>query len=156
MCIRDRARSAFLRALYVAAHAPEPATMTCVNVTSVNVLDNPSRFVNPFQFEISFECIAHITDDIEWKLTYVGSAESDQHDQELDSVLVGPMQVGGYKIVFQADPPDPTRIPPQDLLGVTVVLLSCFYKDREFIRVCLLYTSPSPRDATLSRMPSSA
>ena len=109
--------------------------MTCVNVTSVNVLDNPSRFVNPFQFEISFECIAHITDDIEWKLTYVGSAESDQHDQELDSVLVGPMQVGGYKIVFQADPPDPTRIPPQDLLGVTVVLLSCFYKDREFIRV---------------------
>ena len=78
---------------------------------------------------------AHITDDIEWKLTYVGSAESDQHDQELDSVLVGPMQVGGYKIVFQADPPDPTRIPPQDLLGVTVVLLSCFYKDREFIRV---------------------
>ena len=25
-----------------------------------------------------------------------------------------------------------------------------------FIGVCLLYTSPSPRDATLSRMPSSA
>ena len=84
--------------------------MTCVNVTSVNVLDNPSRFVNPFQFEISFECIAHITDDIEWKLTYVGSAESDQHDQELDSVLVGPMQVGGYKIVFQADAPDPRQV----------------------------------------------
>ena len=125
--------------------------MTCVNVTSVNVLDNPSRFVNPFQFEISFECIAHITDDIEWKLTYVGSAESDQHDQELDSVLVGPMQVGGYKIVFQADPPDPTRIPPQDLLGVTVVLLSCFYKDREFIRVGYYvnneYDTPELNDA---------
>ena len=28
------------------------------------------------------------------------------------------------------------------------------YKDRKDI--CLLYTSPSPRDATLSRMPSSA
>ena len=28
-------------------------------------------------------------------------------------------------------------------------------KDR-FIETCLLYTSPSPRDATLSRMPSSA
>ena len=26
----------------------------------------------------------------------------------------------------------------------------------ESIRTCLLYTSPSPRDATLSRMPSSA
>ena len=44
-------------------------------------------------------------------------------------------QVGGYKIVFQAEPPDPRRIPPHDLLGVTVILLSCFYRDREFIRV---------------------
>ena len=26
----------------------------------------------------------------------------------------------------------------------------------ELIKTCLLYTSPSPRDATLSRMPSSA
>ena len=28
--------------------------------------------------------------------------------------------------------------------------------NRKIIRACLLYTSPSPRDATLSRMPSSA
>ena len=29
-------------------------------------------------------------------------------------------------------------------------------RDQYEIRTCLLYTSPSPRDATLSRMPSSA
>ena len=29
-------------------------------------------------------------------------------------------------------------------------------EQREVIQDCLLYTSPSPRDATLSRMPSSA
>ena len=29
-------------------------------------------------------------------------------------------------------------------------------KNSKEIRFCLLYTSPSPRDATLSRMPSSA
>ena len=28
--------------------------------------------------------------------------------------------------------------------------------ENAFLRICLLYTSPSPRDATLSRMPSSA
>ena len=27
---------------------------------------------------------------------------------------------------------------------------------RDMFKICLLYTSPSPRDATLSRMPSSA
>ena len=28
--------------------------------------------------------------------------------------------------------------------------------NEEYVKTCLLYTSPSPRDATLSRMPSSA
>lgn len=109
--------------------------MACVTVTNVTVLDNPARFENPFQFEIEFECIAPIPDDIEWKLTYVGSAESDDYDQLLDSVDVGPMQVGPYKFVFQADAPDPRRIPTHDVLGVTVILLSCFYHEKEFIRI---------------------
>ena len=30
------------------------------------------------------------------------------------------------------------------------------YEGKWFVGTCLLYTSPSPRDATLSRMPSSA
>ena len=67
--------------------------------------------------------------------SYVGSSESDEYDQVLDSVLVGPMEVGGYKIVFQAEAPDPRRIPPNDILGVTVILLSCSYNEKEFIRV---------------------
>ena len=35
-------------------------------------------------------------------------------------------------------------------------LLEAAPRTRERSEVCLLYTSPSPRDATLSRMPSSA
>lgn len=42
--------------------------------------------------------------DLEWKLTYVGSAETDEHDQVLDSVLVGPVAVGSYRFIFQARP----------------------------------------------------
>ena len=38
-------------------------------------------------------------------------------------------------IVFQAKSPDPSRIPDVDLVGVTVVLLTCSYNDREFVRV---------------------
>ena len=43
--------------------------------------------------------------------------------------------------------------------GVSVLLLErngCFGGNITQVGVCLLYTSPSPRDATLSRMPSSA
>ena len=45
-------------------------------------------------------------------------------------------------------------------LGVFIPLLAKLMQDKsdqiEAMRGCLLYTSPSPRDATLSRMPSSA
>jgi len=36
---------------------------------------------------------------------------------------------------LQAKSPDPSQIPDEDLVGVTVVLLTCSYKDREFVRV---------------------
>lgn len=37
--------------------------------------------------------------------------------------------------MFQADPPDTSRIPEQDALGVTIVLLTCSYRGQEFVRV---------------------
>ncbi len=117
--------------------------------------------------------------DLEWKITYVGSAEDDRYDQVLDSVLVGPVTPGPFRFVFQAraapcvamsalarrggacgrcagssakvlhgtlaelgahavrqaDPPKWQNIPQDDILGVTVILLTCAYNGQEFIRV---------------------
>ena len=36
------------------------------------VLDNPTQFTNPLQFEITFECLQDLDDDLEWKILYVG------------------------------------------------------------------------------------
>ena len=58
-----------------------------------------------------------------------------EHDQELDSLLVGPIPVGVNKFIFEADPPDLRRIPTSEILGVTVILLTCSYDGREFVRV---------------------
>jgi len=63
------------------------------------------------------------------------SCHSSEHDQELDTLLVGPIPVGVNKFVFEADPPSTARIPATEILGVTVILLSCSYDDREFVRV---------------------
>ncbi|XP_067877034.1 histone chaperone asf1b-B [Heterodontus francisci] len=109
--------------------------MAKVQVLNVVVLDNPSPFNNPFQFEITFECIEDLPDDLEWKIIYVGSAESEEHDQVLDSVLVGPVPAGRHMFVFQADAPNASLIPDADAVGVTVVLITCTYRDQEFIRV---------------------
>jgi histone chaperone ASF1 len=63
------------------------------------------------------------------------TVSSDEHDQELDSLLVGPIPVGVNKFIFEADPPDTSRIPDAEILGVTVILLTCAYDSREFVRV---------------------
>lgn len=106
---------------------------------------------------------------MEWKLIYVGSAEDETYDQLLESVLVGPVNVGNYRFVlqvvfddylcqvlkicksayllikitlnyflldpWQADPPDPSKIRDEDIIGVTVLLLTCSYLGQEFVRV---------------------
>eukprot|EP00850_Spirogloea_muscicola_P015626 SM000121S26023 [mRNA] locus=s121:320189:321420:- [translate_table: standard] len=109
--------------------------MSAINVTNVAVLDNPAGFQREFQFEISYECLRDLKEDLEWKLIYVGSAESESYDQVLESVLVGPVQTGSFRFVFQADPPNPDKIPNEDLIGVTVLLLTCSYVGQEFIRI---------------------
>ncbi|KAK4463267.1 histone chaperone ASF1 [Cladorrhinum samala] len=109
--------------------------MSVVTLLGVNVVNNPAKFTDKYVFEITFECLESLEKDLEWKLTYVGSAQSDSHDQELDSLLVGPIPVGVNKFAFEANPPDTSRIPIDELLGVTVVLLTCSYDGREFVRV---------------------
>lgn len=39
------------------------------------------------------------------------------------------------KFLFEADPPDLKRLPASEILGVTVILLTCSYDGREFVRV---------------------
>lgn len=49
--------------------------------------------------------------------------------------MVGPIPIGVNKFIFEADPPDLKRIPTSEILGVTVILLTCSYDGREFVRV---------------------
>ncbi|KAK3511838.1 hypothetical protein QTP70_025060 [Hemibagrus guttatus] len=137
--------------------------MAKVQVLNVAVLDNPSPFGNPFQFEITFECMEDLPEDLEWKIIYVGSAESEEYDQTLDSVLVGPVPAGRHMFVFQASPqcfilsfvadaPNTGLIPESDAVGVTVVLITCTYRGQEFIRIGY-YVNNEYTDAELRENP---
>lgn len=53
--------------------------MSVVTLLDVKVLNNPAEFGTPYQFEITFESLETLTHDLEWKLTYVGSAQSYAH-----------------------------------------------------------------------------
>ena len=104
--------------------------MAAVNILQVSVLQNPASYADPLAFDIEYECYSALQDDLEWKMIYVGSAESEDYDQVLDSILVGPVFPGSYRFVFEANPPDLTKLRPEDVVGVTVILLTCSYKVR--------------------------
>ena len=67
--------------------------------------------------------------------SYANPPYRSDHDQELDSLLVGPIPVGVNKFIFEADAPKLHQIPTSEILGVTVILLTCSYDGREFVRV---------------------
>jgi histone chaperone ASF1 len=109
--------------------------MSAVEVLMVKVNNAEGTFVDPFSFEVTFEAHRDLPHDLDWKLIYVGSAGNSNFDQVLDSVLVGPIRPGKNRFAFPAPAPDPAKIPKNELLGVTIVLLTCSYKEQEFIRI---------------------
>jgi len=127
--------------------------MSKVQINNVVVLNNPATLTSQFQFEITFDCMEKLEDDLEWKLTYVGSAESSQHDQVLDTIYVGPVPEGRHMFVFQTDAPDASKIPVKDVLGATVVLISCSYHEQEFIRVGYFVNNHYEKEETKENPP---
>lgn len=113
----------------------DASNMSIVSLLNVSVLNNPARFLDPYEFEITFECLEPLQEDLEWKLVYVGASKTSKHDQELDSLLVGPVPQGVNRFVFQTDPPKPELIPQDELVSITVMLLSCSYRGRDFVQV---------------------
>ncbi|KAF5326422.1 hypothetical protein D9611_001045 [Ephemerocybe angulata] len=109
--------------------------MSLVTIRNVEFLNNPARFSDVYRFRVTFECIAQLQEDLEWKLIYVSCPGQEELDQELDDCLVGPVPVGVNSFEFEGTPPDPSKIPTEDVLGVAALILTGSYKDQEFVRV---------------------
>lgn len=74
--------------------------------------------------------------DLEWNLIYVGSPESSEYDQIIDTVTVGPIPPGNHEFDFVTEQGvNPKRIQDGHLLGVTVIILNASYNEQEFVRV---------------------
>eukprot|EP01066_Platyproteum_vivax_P006865 Platyproteum_vivax@DN2540_c0_g1_i1.p1 len=109
--------------------------MSCVQVTNVDVRHVEGPLTEPFEFEITFECLQMLQEDLQWKVTYVGSPDTVDWDQSLEDILLGPLQVGTMKFTLKAPCPDYTQVPAEDLIGVTCLLITAHYRSVEFIRI---------------------
>ncbi|PIL25870.1 hypothetical protein GSI_11623 [Ganoderma sinense ZZ0214-1] len=109
--------------------------MSIVTIRNVEFLNNPARFLDPYHFRVTFECVAELPEDLEWRLIYVASPGNEALDQELDDCLVGPVPVGVNAFEFEGSAPNPSKIPPEDVMGVAALILTGSYKEQEFVRV---------------------
>ncbi|CAF2131999.1 unnamed protein product [Rotaria magnacalcarata] len=104
-------------------------------ISNVNVHNNPAKFLSNYTFEIKFECLEQLTQELEFKLVYVGDAKEDKQDQVLDVVVIDAVAPGTYKFIFEAPPPDPKKLPNDSDVDVSVILLLALYRNQEFARV---------------------
>ncbi len=96
--------------------------MTAISVTSVNVLDNPSKVTNPLQFEIQYECMFDLADG-ERRRAGVGRASLGAGGGARRCVGAGPLLLPALQ------PPRPclqaTACWLSDLLALSAGICSC-------------------------------
>eukprot|EP01084_Bolivina_argentea_P190459 327287_1 len=105
-----------------------------IEIQKIKILNNPAPFNIYFKFQITFNCLdPGIDAALEWKMLYF---DGGNHNQILlKEISVGPVRIGKNMFNFEAPAPDPNIILMEDLLDVNVILLTCSYKDMEFIRI---------------------
>ena len=109
--------------------------MASINILNIIPKNTTSKFTDPFSFEIIFEVLSELTKEIEWKMIYIGSAEDKKYDQILETIEIdGPFHLGSMKFEFIGEPPDISKIPESEILGVTAIILCCSYNNQEFFR----------------------
>lgn len=123
--------------------------MSLLNILNIIVDNNPSNFLSPFLFKITFECLQPIKEEIEWKLIYVGSAKDESYDQVLDSFSMDSLQAGIMQFQIESNPPNYQLIPTKDdLFGVTAIIITISFRKQEFFR-CGYYVYNSYIDEEL-------
>lgn len=88
-----------------------------IHLDSISILNNPSKFTDPINIEVTFTTLESLPHLIDWKVTYVGSAKSQNHDQILEEFQVDSMQDPcTSQFHLPCPPPNPDRIPKDELL----------------------------------------
>ncbi|CAD8044943.1 unnamed protein product [Paramecium primaurelia] len=110
--------------------------MALINITNIVFDQDTALFNSPIQMQITFEVMRQLDEEIEWKLIYIGSPNSDRYDQVLEQFSMPPLQQGTMQFTLMSSGPNFELIPSKDdLFGASAIILSVKYRKQEFFRV---------------------
>ncbi|KPA75426.1 Anti-silencing protein asf 1-likeanti-silencing protein asf 1-like protein [Leptomonas pyrrhocoris] len=113
---------------------------------------NPDAYANPLRWRMRLEAAESLPFPVSVSFVWVGSASSSQYDQVLDDFDVGPLEQGTTEFTLECDAPQMELVPTDDVVGVTILLISFQYRGQEFLRVGY-YTQVAYFDAQLNQNP---
>ncbi|CAD2215318.1 histone chaperone ASF1 [Angomonas deanei] len=96
---------------------------------------NPDAYCAPLKWRVRVEALENFSEPISISFVWVGSASSSEYDQHLDSFDIGPLTVGVTEFQLECDAPQVELVPPGDVLGVTILIISFQFRSQEFLRV---------------------
>lgn len=102
--------------------------MAQVHINNINVLNNPAPILSPLQFEITFECFKKLPGTFDWKIIYLGSPTDSHYDQVIDEFDMSDIQPGCMTFNTDSNPPDFSKIPNDEVVGTTAILISVLYE----------------------------
>ena len=109
--------------------------MSKIKVTNISIPVVKSPFNTSLKVNIEFEAFDSLSQDLQWKIIYIGSANSCEYDQILESFSFPVKEIGQCSFQVDVAPPDHRLIPSfDDFLGATLLMFSAMYNDNEFFR----------------------
>lgn len=109
--------------------------MGYLKLKSVEVDSTTKKLVDPLKFNFRFACSNEIKSGVEFTVLYNMDVHSDENDQVLGEVEIAPIPKGKIEFSIDADAPDVSKIPLNDIFGLTSILIIGRYKGQQFIRI---------------------
>lgn len=117
--------------------------MSAILITNILINNPKDYFTEPIKMRFDLEILQSLSREFEFRVVYIGSPDDSDKDQVLQLIKIKPHPVGARPLLLTSgvhtfeiliNPPDHTKIPPNDLLGPTVLMISCHYRFQEFFR----------------------
>lgn len=89
----------------------EARQMAQLHINNIMVKNNPAKVLDPFSFDITFECFSPLPSTLDWKIIYIGSPNNPNCDQQIDSFDMDNVATGIMQFTVESNCPNFSLIP---------------------------------------------
>jgi hypothetical protein len=106
-----------------------------IEILYIKVLNNFCNINSLFVFEVLYEIKYTLETDFHINVIYITSPLEKKNDQELELFTLPAKKMGKFKVILKIQPPNYNNFKLEELMEVTVILLTVSYQKTELIRI---------------------